>query len=817
MKKKGNFTMSIVAILLVCILSFGLACNKTNNDSTSDSGSNSSRPDPTPSVTVTITTTGFSSSIRKGDTVQLSAEVTNAEDKTVAWSSSNSDVVTVSDKGLVKAVGDVKALTEVVVTATANADKTKTASVTFTVVPAIEGEYGDLKAALFEEISNPNITITGTATDYYIDNENTYNNDETKYTMTVKMEDGKWYGEWQQEADPVYNPYPTVFTSNYRRGDEVGAGTHAFAEIGVNRHNEVVTTVQKDYLSHPYTWEANHLWNHLGYLGADISNKYEYEPEYGTYYYKADFETIVGDAEASDDAYLLTYLSYSLTPMLSDTIQHLRLKVEDNHITTIYGQTVAQSNKDEDGNVLQTAYTEVVLHISDIGSTKVPDPTPYEHDSNDPAYDDFVELLSTMKGMKNYTFTATDTATYTASAGEGYDYTSADGSDSAIAPLAYHPHTQMTGKVGRVGYVTENIILFEDTGEYTSYDTNPYYVDYSGYKQYYDDDGTPSYYETFATKTYDAGVEKVNSLVATKRNNGSMFEKVMPLFDFSPDIFENIGSNSVKVGNAWKEVYTYVLRDTSLTNEIARQISASGYERYAAELAVQQLKIQIDEDGNLVQTIFPYNMADNWMGYITTTYSNIGHTELDEADFSGDNYIERAWKAKWTDHTAKDYPAYGNTINAADLLNTMFGAGAADAMPSPELFMDIFGDNISGPWYEEDNVYGDDRETVIKTVKHFDITIRTDNPEHFDENNRLVDVAGIFGADGEFTKAITALDGWELDKANTGFYMGDTTSDMFFASYINADAGLQIKVETNGTWNIFFEVYKLGEWQNKYM
>ena len=94
-----------------------------------------------------------------------------------------------------------------------------------------------------------------------------------------------------------------------------------------------------------------------------------------------------------------------------------------------------------------------------------------------------------MKGVKNYTFTAKDTTTGAPSV-DGGDY-SIESTTSTPSVKAQNRNVRKvanyknnTGTVGRVGYVTENAILYEDTGKYNyAMDENLYYIEYSGLKQ----------------------------------------------------------------------------------------------------------------------------------------------------------------------------------------------------------------------------------------------------------------------------------------------------------------------------------------------
>ena len=75
---------------------------------------------------VTISITSTETSVMAGETLQLQATVENAEDTSVSWSSSDTNVATIGQStGLVTGVKKGKTT----ITATSNADPTKTATV----------------------------------------------------------------------------------------------------------------------------------------------------------------------------------------------------------------------------------------------------------------------------------------------------------------------------------------------------------------------------------------------------------------------------------------------------------------------------------------------------------------------------------------------------------------------------------------------------------------------------------------------------------------------------------------------------------------
>jgi len=83
----------------------------STSDTTSDSSSDSSSAGPISVSSLTISAVGSPTSLRANSTLQLAADVlpSNADDKSVAWSSSAESIATVSEAGLVSGVsmGDV--------------------------------------------------------------------------------------------------------------------------------------------------------------------------------------------------------------------------------------------------------------------------------------------------------------------------------------------------------------------------------------------------------------------------------------------------------------------------------------------------------------------------------------------------------------------------------------------------------------------------------------------------------------------------------------------------------------------------------------
>lgn len=821
----GIFTLALAGILFLGAAACAPADGGNPNDPVDPNNPN----DPGSEVQeVGIAIGDAPSVISKGTTVTLTVTVTGTTDTGYTWSVDNQDILTVSNTNVVSVLDDAVVMTDIVVTvtATANADTSKTASKAFTVRPAVEGQVDDLTAELIEEVSGYNITFEGTITDIYIDNENDVNSSTTVYNSKVMMDgiaDGddaggtKWYGEWSMVPEFEEDLAGDVVTSNYRRGEaEQSSGKHPLLRQYINLQNELETVGETDYDSTPFYWDDNHLWNHFSGLGADITNKFTHDATNDVYRYNADLKPKENE-EYTADALLLTYLAVSMTPLLTteETFANVYLKIEDGHITTFYGTTVAQSNVDENGSVLQTRYSTVELAIKDVGKTVVPSPAPFEAPDH---VDLLTQAISKMKSAKNYTFTSVQHDVSVAVPDEGeYESLSSVSTIANTAPAAsvsgYYSHDAATGTVGVVGRVTDNIILLQNTTAYTSYDTNPYRIDYDGYRQY---DG---YFEEFTSHPVwgvEVDGERFKYLVGDRRITGDMFAKVTPQWDFSPNLFAYGGMNEELVGGRLVATYKFVLRDTSITADMAMQISMHDYAEDGAPASFKTLTIYVDGDGNVTKTEFPYDILGNYIGYITTTYSSFGSTTLDANRFTSEYYYPREYKDTWDKYSMRYYyPGHGNVqdnnYNCAQAMKEIFGADAYDLLPPPTVLMEIFGDVVYGPFYDYTTYYKDEDHTVVD--KYVDVVsintefFRMDYPDNVDSNDRPVNIHEIIGKDSPLATKMAKY-GFVYSANNSGW----GTNGNYFGSYVNQTAGLIISFENNNTLNIFIEIHKIGDW-----
>lgn len=805
---RGVVVLLLLAVVTLCVVSCDLGSSSTTPNGTTTTpgtttpGTNPSTTNP-PVTPVTISVSASASSIAIGEKVQLTADVQGTDITDVIWTVSDESLVSVNMLGELTVIGELTIDKIVKVTATSVADPTVSAFKTIIVnAPRTDGRVGELTSEMIAALGNQSITATGTLTDYYQDFKNSANNSTHVYNMMVQMNDGAWKGTWSQKGS-VY-----LLTDNYRRGDDgytdqAGNYGHALMTMYIDRHNEVTSAVVKDYMSIPGIWESQHLWNHLGNLDV---NRFTYDPEKNVYKYTTNMED-------ADDLYLMTYISYSLTPMLSDTVAELYLTVEDGRITKLTAQTevlLYGENTEEDPDAM--SYTVFEVTFSEIGTTTVPDPTPYEA----PEYaDKLTAALANMGNAHNYTYKVVDTATNEPSYGD--DYTMSVPAATAMSlslpnrTSAYRDYVSSVGTVGAVGYVTADAILVAKTGKYAySMDGNDYYTHYTGLKQ--NADGT---YEEFAYSSKD------DAFYGTRKLTGNIFDN-MPTFDFSANIFEFEGMHRDKTTG--RTLYTFSLIESAITRDVAMQVSAYGYADDAEASAGTVLQIVVDDAGNLISTTFPYSIVGGvYMGYCTTTYSNVGTTALEEGTF--DNYIPRVLKTSWSEYTMDDYyylfstqcKAYGcydeatgtydhsgHTATADVVLQSIFGDQWTN-VPAPDVLFGLFGDNIHGPWYDY-KVVGTDADG--KDINHGYISINTTSA-HYDENGRITDYPELMA---EVQRVLEGY-GFSLSLANTDTTGGESGQSARYVTFIKGD--IQIVFENLGTKYIYIDIYKTGDWTLK--
>ncbi len=779
--KQVAFTFKkALLVMLSVIMAFSMVACGDDSSSSSNGGGTSSNPDVyVPPIEISVTAS--SDTIRKGESVTMTVEVKNATNPAYVWSASVEDLIEISDN-VVTVVADVKVDKLVTLTATSVEDPSVSGSKTLTVLaPTVEGQVGELTSDMLIALGNDSITVTGTLTDYYQDFYQSYNSHSTQYDMTVQMEDGIWSGSWNLKPLNEFSDV-VVISDTYRRSandgytDAYGNSGHALEKLYIDKNNQPASKIVKDYNSVPAVWGAQHLWNHLDNLQI---TKFSYDVEDEVYRYNVDTSDM-------DDLYLMTYLSYSLTPMLEDTLVDLYFVIENGEITKMVAQTeylYSGEYYDENNQVHydSLSYSIIEITFSNIGTTTVVGPTPYDAPEH---ADVLVSALAKMKNATNYTFQATDTSTRSPSY-DGSDYEMSVGSTKGATAFIGN-NVSATGTVGIYGQVTSDAILLATTGKYSySLDDKLYHTEYSGYKQ--NSDGT---YEEFE---YDS---KVGALVGTKRIKGTLAD-ALPDFDFSANVFTFVSEKRVN----GVPHYTFTLNEGEITRDIAMQTSMHTNADDAQSNAQMELSIVVDANGNLISITYPYDITyGTYVGYITTKFAAVGTTVIEEDAFLG--YVPRVIVDSWADYNVMYHPA--NTldyqIDALTALSEIYGEDAKD-IPNPTVFIDIFGDEISGPFYDDITIGTD---TDGNAIKRGQISITTKSNE-YDENVKITNYDEIIA---QLDAALIDGLGYTKSMANTGVYGSDR-----YVTYVKNN--IQIVVDNNYTRYFWIDFYFAGDWTLK--
>ncbi len=772
------------------------------------------QPDP-----IVVTINDAVGTIATGETIALTATVTGTDNKAVTWSVSDPATLAVTEDGVVSVFAAPQEHDKnVIVTATSKADPKASASKSIRVKAiATPGKVGDLTSEMITAIGNDSITVAGTVTDKYIDNHDTSNNRTNVYESKVTMEKDKWSGSWRTKGSD--EPY---ITNVYKRGPQsikyaqynyneqiVGYTTGSeMIEEYINKDNEVASKRVTDAMSVPSAWETQHLWNHLGNLNV---NKFTYEVDNLTEY---TFE--LGDSSTVEENYLMAYLVVSLTPMLSgtDSFRSITLTIADGKIASLKGQsnvnyigaTYNESGTLEDWDAM--SYTVVDLAFSDVGSTTVVGVTPYTAPEN---ADKLTAALSKLHNATSYAYEIKDVTTSAPELDDG-DYsvesvsTSAFemGSRNAAVNCGITPknRTSATGTVGTRGWVTPNAILIEKTSKYSyTMDDKPYKLEYTGYKQF---DG---YYDEFE---YDGTIkneqqEVVGGLRGAKRVEGNI-SSILPKFEFSANLFSC--TEGIQGG---KQIYIYTLKATSVTREIARQITMHNADS-AEAISGSSFTLTVDENNNLISARIPYSITQGtYIGYYTIKFLGVGETTIDMSKIDT-NYVERGIRNNWSEYTTKYYDAISydkdgkivreriNDMNAQAAIDDIYGANKAD-LPQAEKILEIFGDNFSGPFYDDREMTNADGTTYLR--RNISLTIRStvldDNGQvaNFDELVKKCD--DVFGALG-FTK----------DLAQTDVSGGESGRSTRYVVYTTDK--ITIVLENNFSKNFWMYFYNAGEY-----
>ncbi len=807
--------LTALALVFVMLFSLLVACEPDENNE-------NLVPDDFEIVTIKVTANTPVATIKGDETVTLSVEVTGTENTAYTWTTVPEGILTISADNVVSISPDANltANKKVSVIATSVADPDVSASKSFIVqAPTTEGSVGALTSEMIEHIGNASITVTGTVTDYYEDLLDVTNNDQTSYDTFVKMTDGKWIGIWG-----VTGSNKTI-TDYYRRDDESAEVKDENGEWGkpvdklyIGKNNTLVAEPVKNNRTY-VLWNSRHLWNHLGELDV---NRFTQIEDTNEYKYTLDVTDI-------DDLYLMTYLSYCLTPMMSETLATIVFTVENGAITKMRAQTemlyyVGSEIIDTAKDAERVTYTIAEFTFSDVGTTVIEDPEGYEA----PQYAEKLEAaLNNLKNATNYTFEIVDTQTRVPSSDAGdYEMMSVSGDKGAsmLAALAtsfpYANTKSASGTIGEKAFVVDDKIVIKKTGKYSyGMDDKLYHTEYYGFKTRDD-----SSYEEFY---YDPDAK---GFVGDKIWLGNMMEDYLPTFELSANIFQCVSYNMVD------GLYTFTLREGAAMMDVASVLAPYGYAKNAKQsINGGGMTVVVTEDGGLKSVSFPYDISDIYAGIYTISFKNVGTTTLQTYELNGeevgvfDNYIPRVVPTSWSafeddsyyhkhttlcenyggcsikdaqgEITGWDHSAHTKTLDL--IIKDLFGASASK-VPAPNVFTDAFGDTMSsavGFNWKEGAVAG----TYIDYIA---FNLQADD---YDRNENYYEEAI-----ARITAALTEL-GYTVDQANTDVIGGDGAySDRtitFITEGKDGAPGVQIVIENNRTSHFFVRIYKAGEWK----
>lgn len=763
-----------------------------------------------------------SSSKAENSRLDLNDEITfnavSSDGSEIVLSVSDPTIASI-DGNVVKIISQPQHETTLIVTAALKDYPTISVSRSFYVkAPVVSGQVvgangNILTTALIQALGNKNITVNGTVTDVYVANDGS--EERVEYKTTVKMDEGKWYGEWY--AVPEAGITPNVIADSYRKGesgikDASGTVGSAFDRVYIDKNNQVAVKRQTDGMSYPYLWESNHLWNHIGEFANNIEEKFVYNSDndvfsYNWKRYGENGEEIIDNPY---DAYLMTYIAYSLTPMMNDTFENFYFKMENGQITQILVKTLEQTS----GSA--RAYTEVVFTFDNIGTTEVPNPSAYAEDSRNDALKNAIDK---MKSVNSYTFSTEEIATQNPSYDDS-DYTIEGAYTSSVdeaSTAASFPVGSTTGTVGIKGkIVKDDAVLIVSTGkyEYTSDGEAAYHMSYYGYKK-------------IDAETYDEFLYSTTTkrLEGTHQHKGD-FNSVLPTWDFNVNIFKFNGSQTDAYG---KTVTKYVLRDSAIMGDVAKEVCMHSNVNNTVASSQYPFEIAVDSDGNVVYTSFPYSYS-SYAGYCKTTYTKVNDTEFTD-EF--DTYAQRVlpeWDDIETDkyyykHSnsmsdygcydkTKDYPYHVGVCDHVATLDTIieavFGIDVS-LFPTMATFRQIFGDNIYTPYFFE---Y--DETTLANGTKEYTdfVSFTAQAPkDYLDEKNNL--------SDAKFTELVAKMTsafenaglGITMSTVNTDYSGGaNGTSDRWVAF---ANENYIISINNNHTKYFWIEIHNIGDWTLK--
>ncbi len=730
MKRITNLLTKVIVMMLIASVTLSMfAC--AGGGSNNNSGGTEDKP-------IEILLKSDKDVLRVGETAQLTVEVKNSN-KGYFIEATRPELVEISDDDKLTITKNILTSRNIGITAYAREDVNVSYTINVMLRPKIEeGAVGELTSEMIEKIGNSNITATASVTDYYIDNVDSSNNYAAESKSIVKMNEDKWYGTCTSIEDGKEGVWDTAL---YGKGNEVmetakmGLNQYGVYEVVgkesgypvetyyVDKNNQIAKKTVTDNDSFPVLWNNQHYWNHLGELV--VSNFKPIQNEDGSFY-KYNIDPTEMDPEAVDGLWLPTYLVYSLTANVADTFHSLTLYVNDGEISKIVGTTEyryyiygGEATTAQEADYFE--YTEIIIELSDIGSTVIPMPEVYEAGENNEVLKAAIE---NMQGLKNYTVHNVDSQTSAPSYNPD-DYSTMSVTPTGATMAGNNPFQGNTssGTLGKLIQVTEDAIFVEKTGKYSSgMDDNLYFHEYYGYKKI--DANHYDYFEKASGLYYLEGL----------RNYAGDMHSVLPTFDFASELFRF-------AGNETDGSYKFVLKELSASKAIGMEtvFEDGSYADFSARSA---LTIIVGTDGYIKQVTVPYNISDTYRGAYVVTYSNISTTAIGSTVFTG--YENRIVPSTWADMSMKYYKAdplapggYDDNNNADEVIKQIFGKSSADLnLIQPGEIIEIFGDEINGPFFDCD-IEKDENGNSYVASRMFAINLEIPTSA-LDENSNLM-------------------------------------------------------------------------------
>lgn len=774
--------------------------------------------------------------LRVGDTKGLKLKVdleVPYDDKSFTVKFDNDSLITYDKDSQTIKVKDGVSITDkvpVTVTVTSVAAPKLSQKITLTVKPPLKGDsVGDLTQAMLDELADSQITVNGVVKDVVKYNAGEGKSSENSYITSVEMDGDKWKGTWgKDETDPSLN------SNIYAKGDSFtlnGKGYHKTEELYVDKTNAVSAKVLKDSEGEFLTWEGRHYYNHINgwtddngtsHEGLKVGkfeevddNVFRYDIEFGTT--KTDYSTWQEIYYPSEDDYLMLYIAWSFTPILSsnDTIENFYVYLAEvdgvkkiSRIDVETFKTDITKYDSSSGKDVTIGYSNTVCSLSfdNVGSTVVANPSAHE-EINNTKYEAFRKALAKMTNVSSYTFKMTEESTYSPtldpsdyemSGGLGDEEIGGGTAGSEWKDFSTKPFDSETGEVGYRGLVTTDGALINRTIKYENYIDNPYTTSVSGYKQ--NNDGT---YDIF---------EYSDGMLRGKYKKNGTFASLMPDFNVSPYIFKWSQTGSVE-GSENSEAYTFVLRDSAITEEVAKAFCLATYAKDAISSVDKSMsfmvtvKADFDKSGNLtdatlVKVGFAYDIYEIYGGYYTTVYSNVNNTVLPAGIFDAEHYVGKKVPESWADYKGITYyndfstasDATRSTVSGDKLAELVFGktvAENANFNKLPAALSKAFDDHVNGPWHDYD---ASGVDSAGKTTYESYITFRLQSDD-YDANMIINDYDGLI----ETLKEQLATCGFEYVEANSG-KVGQSRR---YHSFVNNELKLQFVFENWG--NAHFE------------